>query len=106
MQVVGNHFRLNAEQPFQVCEGLLKEFQRFLVFQVSDVLAHDGMAVASEAKRILKFRAAGENLNQRHSQIDHCRDVPTRPPQNALFAMNDTHDRIVLAHVDAAVVQE
>ena len=53
MEIVRHGARLHAKELLQVAEGLLEEFEGFVVLQVADVLAQDGVPPLGETKGIL-----------------------------------------------------
>src|SRR5262245_44817771 len=62
MKVVGDDFRAQAEETFEMIDALLEGLKRFQVFQVADMMTQKSVPPAREAERVLEFRAAGENL--------------------------------------------
>ncbi len=53
VQVVGNRRWRDAEEAPQMGQRFAKQFQRFEVFQIADVLAQDSIPVLSQAERVL-----------------------------------------------------
>ena len=60
MNVVGDDLRLHAKQAAQVLDAMLVRAQRIVVRQVADMLAHEGMPIARQAKGVLQLGAGGE----------------------------------------------
>ena len=69
MQVVSQCPGRYAKEPSHVLECFLKKLQRLEIFQVSDMLAEDGIVMLGESKRILQLPAEGRHVVNGSTQI-------------------------------------
>src|SRR5919109_1060561 len=60
MEVVGDQFWTNVEEPAVVLDSFPERPQRLVVLHVSDMVAHEGMAVSGQAERILELSTTGQ----------------------------------------------
>src|SRR5687767_8082540 len=107
MQVVRNDGRFSAEQAFEVSDGVLKRFERLVVFKIADVLAHESVAFFCQTERVFQVSAAGENgILEGYVQRDRSRRVAARPRHEQFLAVNRSHYRVVTAHVKRSVMDK
>ena len=84
----------------------LKEDQRFVIFEIADVLAQKGVMILGKTERVLQFGAAGQDFSDWKAQRDGIGSVAARTAQDALLAFENAHHGIVHAGVDVAVVKQ
>ena len=96
--------RMHAEEALHVIERLAEEDQRFVVLQVSDVLAEHGIMPGGQAEGILEFAACGDHFRYGPAEINGRRREPARSPQHHRPAAQDAGDRIVYRGLDRPVV--
>ena len=106
VQVVRDGSRRHAKQLFQIGQRLFEEPQGFVILQVANVLAQDGVASLGEAEGVFQLAAAGQQLGRGAAQVESLRSITARPAQHALAAFESADHRIVGAHVDAAIMRE
>jgi len=64
VQVVSHGNRRDVEEALQVLPSLAEEGHGFEIFEISDVLAQDGIAVLCQAQRILEFAPTGKYFDE------------------------------------------
>ena len=67
VKIVGHRHGRDPEQFFHALQRFLEEHQRFVVLQVADVLAQEGVVFLRQAERVLQLGAAGEDFGDRES---------------------------------------
>src|SRR5258705_6188948 len=92
VQIVRDRAWLDAEELLQIRECLVKELQRLVIFQVTDVLAENCVTVLGQAEGVLQFSTAGHQLLKRNTQVDWVRHISTRAAQNAFAALEGAND--------------
>ncbi len=75
MEIVGDAFGLDFENPLEVCDGVLEGTERFQVLQVPDVLAEEGLAASNEAYRALELSSDTEHRREGLAQEDGDRNL-------------------------------
>ena len=53
--IAGRADEIADVEGFRLFEGFFEELHSFIIFQVTDVLAQDGMSIMGQAERILQF---------------------------------------------------
>src|SRR5579884_4540644 len=70
-------------------------------------MADECLATLAQAEGVLEMPATGQHgLRQLEGQRDWLRDVATRTPEKLLATGNDTHHRVIAAHMDGAIMRE
>src|SRR5882757_11190726 len=69
VEIMGDHGGLDGEEIFEMCNAIHERLQRLVVFQVADMVAHEGMALFTQAKSVLEMSAAREN--RLHEGLGH-----------------------------------
>ena len=105
MQIVSDRGGRDAEELLHTIQRFAIEDQRFVIFQIADVLAQERMMLLGEAKSALEFGAASQNLSHRKTQRHWMGCVAARTAQDALLAGEDARHRIVHASVNVAIVK-
>src|SRR5262249_30685853 len=62
VQIMNDGLRVQVEEPFEMLHPLFERAKRLQVFQISDVMADEGVIATRQAKSVLEFRAAGQNF--------------------------------------------
>jgi hypothetical protein len=91
MLIVCDSLGRNLEEMFHLLQSLFEEAQRFIVFEVPDVLTQDGMLAPGEAERILQFSPYSQHLFQLDTQGDGLRYEPAGAAQHALASLEDAN---------------
>jgi len=63
MQIVSHGGGRNAEELLHAVQRFAVEDQRFVVFEIADVLAQESVMILGEAERVLELGAASQNLS-------------------------------------------
>src|SRR5215212_8441316 len=107
MEVVGNQFRTNVEEPAVVLDSFPERLQRLVVLHVPDVVAHEGMAVSGQAERILELSTTGQRVpGDLCGQPERSRGVATGATDGVWSFSGCTDHSVVAAHVDLPVVDQ
>src|SRR5690242_8914943 len=61
MQIVGDNFRFDLQNLLQVCNRFFEEVVALQVFQITDVLAEEGVLTFGEADCVLEFASHRKN---------------------------------------------
>src|SRR5215213_12014034 len=78
MDVVVNQLRAHVEEPAIMLDSFLEGSQRLVVFHVPDVVAHEDMAVFSQAERVFELSTTGQGvLAEVRGQSEGCRGIAT-----------------------------
>jgi hypothetical protein len=106
VQVAGNDLRLHPEQALEVGNALLVRGERFVVLQVADVVAEEGVLAARQAEGILELGSGSQQGRQGEGQAERVGGVAARPADRIQTASCQAGDRVVHPHVDRPVVQQ
>ena len=105
VQVVGDNFRRNAEQPAEVNRRLPESLIGGEVLQVTDVMAAHDEGLLGHRDRVLELGTDGENLARGPTgERQGLRGVAAGPPHHLQTTPSRPHDRIVAADMNPPVV--
>ena len=110
VQVVGNHLRLDREQPLKVRDARFERLPGRGVLEVADVVRDPRALALGDAERVLLLGAAREQVMVgRRGERQMGGHVAPRAPQRqrapaGVPRADDAHDRVVGPGLDRAVV--
>src|SRR5262245_63053632 len=71
VKIMGDHSRLDGEKILEMFNALHERVPGLVVFQVPNMVAHEGMSLFAQAKSVLEMSAAREHrLNERSCHSD------------------------------------
>ena len=106
MEVVSGDARLYAEQLLHLLQRFLEEPQSFVVFEIADMLAEQGVAAFGQAERVLQSGPAGQHFGHLGAQVDGQRRVASRTAQYSRLALEGAHHGVVGTHINVAIVKQ
>src|SRR5215510_2764807 len=107
MQVMGDDFGAQIEEPFEMLDPALERAESLHVFQIADVMADEGAISARQTKSVFEFRAAGQNLAlEFEGRLQGVRRVAARAAQDQLFVPARANHRVIRSNVNAPVVKQ
>src|SRR6516164_7612731 len=105
MEIVGDYRRLDGEQILEVLDPLHERVPRLIVLQVTDMVAHENMALFAQAKSVLEMGAAREDgLNEWRGQRYRLRRIATRAADQQFLLVDRPRHRIVAAHMNLPIM--
>src|SRR5215204_5142821 len=107
MEVVSYQLRAHVEEPAIMLDSFPERAQRLVVLHVPDVVAYEGVAVFSQAERVLELSTAGQRVPAEvRGQPERCRGVATGATDRVRTSSRCTDHGVVAAHVDLTVVNQ
>src|SRR5690349_5342955 len=103
MQIAGNCQESDVQDAGQVIDGLTECVAGSAVLQVSDMLAEKGLLTLCQTDRTLQLGPDRQVRRRLEGELYRPRSVTTGPPVEERLALEDSHDRVVAAHMDGAV---
>ena len=70
VQVIRHRLRFHAEELLKVGQRFFEELEGFVILQIADVLAENGVPVFGDAESVLQLSSAGKKLMRCKPQID------------------------------------
>src|SRR5215212_3023344 len=107
MEVVGDQFGADVEESGIVLDSFPERAQCLVVFHVSDVVAHESVAVSGQAEGVLELSTAGQGVpGQIFGQSKWRRGVASGATEGVRSSSGRPDDGVVAAHVDLSVMDE
>src|ERR671921_2338873 len=100
MEVVSYQLGAHVEEPAIMLDSFPERAQRLVVLHVPDVVAHEDMAVFSQAERVFELSTTGQGvLAEVRGQSEGCRGVATGAADRVRSSCRPNH-RVIATHVD------
>src|SRR4030095_7409070 len=101
MEIVGDQRRLDGEQIFEMFNSFRERVQRLVIFQVADMVTHEGVALFAQTKGIFKMSPARQDRwNEGHGHGDGLWCIAARAADQQFSPLYRPRHRVVAAHVN------
>ncbi len=106
MKIVDDRPGFDREEPLEMGDALLEGGQGLEIFEISDMVAHEGIALSGETEGIFQLGSTGQHALHREGELDRKRNIASRPSEERGPPFHHPGDRIVASDVNLAIVQK
>src|SRR3990172_268192 len=96
----------DEEELFEMNDSFFERRKGFEILKITDMMTHESIMPAGQAKRVFQFPAAGKDHLEGKREFDREGNLASRSPDDIRFAFEDPCHRVVTSHVDLPIVKE